>query len=427
MVCASPVARHTRSRAPSEISDLVDLTLYEGAVREKDVQGPRVCRMDPPSPREIEDMSATAVATEACEWANEVDQDRRRSGRIPISGRMRDRLALIKEAIMSLARRAEDKGDAAFVKSRNDELVGQVRASNSEIARLRSQMEAQDRCMVELEQEIRRLNAVHSGPVRAAVVTVDKAVSPVQALCEYIQETDKHLDVISSINNRVRTELEKDDTSSVTPAENRHRKRPRIVSDIRIAPPRKRAEAVSVASTGTTPTTSAPAVDGMKWTRVESNRSARKKRQSNKGAEAGGSRRNKPKPARSIPSRRDKADRRRLPRNSVVAIKVMKETTSYAEVLKKAREKVSLKDLGIETTRIQKAVDGGLLIEVPGKEDRQRADALAGSLREVLGEDAKVYRPTMRGELLVRGLDDSVDPTEITGKSQRWANVHQRI
>lgn len=39
-------------------------------------------------------------------------------------------------------------------------------------------------------------------------------------------------------------------------------------------------------------------------------------------------------------------DKRRAPKNSVVAIKITNEATSYAEILKKARERISLKDLG---------------------------------------------------------------------------------
>lgn len=55
---------------------------------------------------------------------------------------------------------------------------------------------------------------------------------------------------------------------------------------------------------------------------------------------------------------------RKAPRGSVVSITGMQDDFSYANALKKARENISLDHLGIERSRIRRAANGGLLIEI---------------------------------------------------------------
>lgn len=78
--------------------------------------------------------------------------------------------------------------------------------------------------------------------------------------------------------------------------------------------------------------------------------------------------------------------RLRRPRTAVVAIRAKNKNVSYAEVLKKARQEVSLGDIGIEVTRIKRGINGSLLIEIPGQEGNEKAKALADKLRDKLGE-----------------------------------------
>lgn len=47
---------------------------------------------------------------------------------------------------------------------------------------------------------------------------------------------------------------------------------------------------------------------------------------------------------------------------------------TYAEILKKARSEGSLVELGIGYTRIRKAVNGRIIIEIPGAEGASKAD-----------------------------------------------------
>ncbi|XP_046742523.1 uncharacterized protein LOC124409151 [Diprion similis] len=111
--------------------------------------------------------------------------------------------------------------------------------------------------------------------------------------------------------------------------------------------------------------------------------------------------------------------RRRAPRTAAVAIKAKDKGPGYAEILKFSRGRVELADLGIGETRLRRAANGGVLIEIPGPDNSKKADSLAAELSTVIGEkygDAVlVTRPVVKGELRVQGLDDSVSTEELTG------------
>lgn len=104
---------------------------------------------------------------------------------------------------------------------------------------------------------------------------------------------------------------------------------------------------------------------------------------------------------------------RRPPRTAAVALKAVDESATYAQILKAARDKVSLKDLGITNPRIRKAINGGVIIEISGEDGPVKADNLAGKLREAVGGMTQVVRPVAKGELLLIGIDDSVEMEEI--------------
>ncbi|XP_046740518.1 uncharacterized protein LOC124407951 [Diprion similis] len=113
------------------------------------------------------------------------------------------------------------------------------------------------------------------------------------------------------------------------------------------------------------------------------------------------------------------AVRRRAPRGAAVAIKGKGENVRYAEILKFAREKIQLEELGIGETRIRRAANGGVLIEIPGPENAKKADALAVQLTRVIavryGDTVSVTRPVTKGELRVQGLDGSMSSGELAG------------
>jgi len=101
--------------------------------------------------------------------------------------------------------------------------------------------------------------------------------------------------------------------------------------------------------------------------------------------------------------------RRRAPRNAAVAIKA--DGLSYAEIIKQAREKVNLKDIGIINPR--RAASGGVIIEISGLEGAVKADSLASRLRDAISDNAVVSRPVVKADLRVSGFDESVIKDEI--------------
>lgn len=104
---------------------------------------------------------------------------------------------------------------------------------------------------------------------------------------------------------------------------------------------------------------------------------------------------------------------KRPPRTAAVVTRLIEEGPPIGDVLRRAREKISLEDLGISGSRIRKSATGGLLIEVPGRDCSVKADRLAEKLRSVLGNGVAVSRPIMQGGIKLIGLDESILPQEI--------------
>lgn len=110
---------------------------------------------------------------------------------------------------------------------------------------------------------------------------------------------------------------------------------------------------------------------------------------------------------------------RKPPRTAAVTI-TTQEGISYAEILRKAREKISLQDVGIEVSKIRKGINGGLIIEIPGNDSTQKANILATKLKDILPEQVKINRPTIKSDIRVSGLDESVTKEEV---QQAVANI----
>lgn len=104
--------------------------------------------------------------------------------------------------------------------------------------------------------------------------------------------------------------------------------------------------------------------------------------------------------------------KRRPPTTSAVLVTGKTTDFSYSEALKSARQKISLKDLGIDSTRIRQSFNGGMLIQISGEDKAQKADKLARKLNEVL-TDATISRPIKRADVRIIGFDSSVTVDEI--------------
>lgn len=104
---------------------------------------------------------------------------------------------------------------------------------------------------------------------------------------------------------------------------------------------------------------------------------------------------------------------RRPPKTAAVMITGNKENFSYADALKKARGSISLDRLKITKTKIRKAANGSLLIEVMGPGGAGKAAKLRDELHGILKDDAKVTRPVTKGELRLIGLHDATSQDEV--------------
>lgn len=71
---------------------------------------------------------------------------------------------------------------------------------------------------------------------------------------------------------------------------------------------------------------------------------------------------------------------------------------SYAEILSKAKSSVSLKNLGIERPKMRRAMNGAIVIEIPGPNGKQLAGTLRASLETALKEEARINNPVATGE-----------------------------
>lgn len=109
-----------------------------------------------------------------------------------------------------------------------------------------------------------------------------------------------------------------------------------------------------------------------------------------------------------------KTTRKRPIRTAAVSITVRKKDVSYSEVLSHAQQHIDLKSLGIEETKIKRAITGGILIQIPGPEKTEKADQLASSLRSVFknNQDINIGRPVKQADIRLTGLDDSTTPAE---------------
>lgn len=67
---------------------------------------------------------------------------------------------------------------------------------------------------------------------------------------------------------------------------------------------------------------------------------------------------------------------RRAPRSAAITIKGLEEDFSYVEALKTAKERISLDEIGIGSTRLRKAINGGVVIEIIGPNNEEKADIL---------------------------------------------------
>jgi len=107
--------------------------------------------------------------------------------------------------------------------------------------------------------------------------------------------------------------------------------------------------------------------------------------------------------------------KKKLPNSAAISIICTNPDVLYSDIMKLAREKISLRDIGIENTKIRRAVSGGVIIEIFGRDCSLKADRLHDELRKLFANDGSVHinRPVKKVQLKLSGLDDSVTILDI--------------
>lgn len=104
---------------------------------------------------------------------------------------------------------------------------------------------------------------------------------------------------------------------------------------------------------------------------------------------------------------------KKIPKASVVITKGRTSNFSYADALVKLRKQIPLEEIGINATKIKKTTNDAVLIEVPGANSKDLAGELRSRATNILGEEAIVSCPEIKGEIRVVGFDESVSASDI--------------
>lgn len=329
----------------------------------------------------LEGMSSSVLGGAVMEWASRIEEIRAKSKNFQgrLSGEIKRCIIKIKEGTSLLVTRSEATGDSHFARLRNSELIAQLREAERENALLREQL--------------RKSPGLSSPPRKKkagkAVTTDVLQVGPDDLVDPFAREEFPPLPQRLPRGGKVQDG-------------GREKAGPSIVSNVQVAPPFKECCNAEAAI---------PAVSGSEaeWRVAAGSR----RRGRVKGDDPPPP---PPVPVEGRPPVRQQQSRVRLPRppvSSAVTITGRTEDFSYAEAMKSARQHINLENLGITTSRVRKALNGGLLIEVSGDDSRTKAEKLVTELRSVLKDSAAVSCPTKKRELSVIGFDESVTTDEI--------------
>lgn len=480
----------------------------------------------PVVPPDMPSMAASALGAEGIEWINEIEICRVKSGHIQgmISGRVKNRLLLLRDVITILVGKTEASGDPTYLRRRTSELSRQLWDLQEDNKRIKSELDKSKKRIKELEDmernrsitDLKRkmdtpmngdqsagMSVGHKGPTKkvgggiiregsrdialravrelgfaSSSSSVDPVFRPALKR-KSVEISEPPVQTLQILNDQSRREIvltEQIDSLTETRRalrenlmrgqdhsehgdrvinsgglpSHKNSRGPVVISDVKIVPPGTLNPKKLISGSLTDNLAESGLdkdVDIGDWTKAEegceswttpkkTGKRARKRPRRDAGeltfardsttgrrpsADLG-------RPdmvgevradviggavaVRGLPARETKT--RKPPRTSVVSLKRNVDGPSYADILRKAREHIQLDGLGIERTKIRWAANGAALIEIFGDGNAGKADTLAERLRDVLKGEALVYRPTVKGELRIWGLDDSVSPDEVT-------------
>ncbi|XP_011706373.1 PREDICTED: uncharacterized protein LOC105461569 [Wasmannia auropunctata] len=396
---------------------------------------------------QMEELSSTDMAALATEWLEEVESCRSKSANIKgsFARTMKVKTAAASEAIKVLAMRASMEGDSGYMRSKILELQREMREVKEENQQLRLQVQ-------ELRSGVQPLgDAVMSADGLGTRGSPGPSVEFYSPMADFSQMMDDK----SMANTRRTPSRARNSPPAVakySPGEDFFAKLTKAISgavagalkehlpDTRRSRPRPdlgprrildRPGPAEGRPSSSVMTESQTEDDGFVRPPASRNRTKNKSRVARelikKGTEHpndgegiadllplprgdGGARpRDLAPPVRMPPA----TVRRRAPQSAAVAMS-FPEGMKFADVVKKARDSVSLEELGIEHTRLRATMSGAVLVEIPGRDMSPKADTLAARLRETFRDSGvRISRPSLRGELRLSGLDASIGPTEL--------------
>lgn len=121
-------------------------------------------------------------------------------------------------------------------------------------------------------------------------------------------------------------------------------------------------------------------------------------------------------PKKKVPKRKPQI---RTPNTAAVVITLLPgahdKGITYGTVIKEARGHIDLETLGVPSLRLREAATGARILTITGAEKGEKADCLAGKLKEVFqgNEEIRITRPVATTDIRVSGLDDSVTSQEL--------------
>ncbi|XP_029157015.1 uncharacterized protein LOC114929606 [Nylanderia fulva] len=410
--------------------------------KKRSVDEPTIEQRFRPLPENVDKLNIAPVSqirASAIEWLDDIEIIRANSNyQGALSGQIRKRVGVIKEILRVFGEKIEDAGDPSYLRRRNTELAAELASSKRETAKLRRDVQDLQYIVGDLKR------AIEGG---RATEKAEKATSPIEIPCKSskskskskskerkdtptnssvnaanVQFTDvvmrpplksvsvpipaversslrEYHDVDAKLSRRIveltsrkrelRQSLKEQEQSPApvtVPVQSSLglANKPRITSNIQIVAPKgKMMTQKSLDSHISEP------MEDKQTAPINQKVAAAKLKEGNHNK------------------------KRRPPKTAAVAIKGIAEGFSYAAAFKKLREEISLGDLQIDKSSIRHTANGGIVIEVPGKDKAIRAEALKEKVAGVLGETAVVTRPVVKGEVRIIGIDDSVVADEV--------------
>lgn len=115
----------------------------------------------------------------------------------------------------------------------------------------------------------------------------------------------------------------------------------------------------------------------------------------------------------------------RRSRNGTVVI-IDGDPVKQEETLKKAKEKITLEELGIRNVKFRKSRKGATIIELDGNSDNDKVDRLIEKLIEIgkNTEEVSIRRPFRVTKIKIRGVSSSVSRNKVVRALQsKWGKT----